>query len=609
MTTEKEYVVISKKGIDVETIDDDLGIVTTKPNIPNRAVKIANPRLGSKRMTHWYLTEDEVKILRNDPRIESVEIHPEHNPYIKFERFASQAGNFHRYNVDSHVNTSVNWGLKRINEIANTYNGSTTIAGDFLYSLDGSGVDVIIQDSGIQADHPEWEDSNGTTRLQQIDWYAESGITEIVLDTSATFRYSNNPTQIHNATAQYVTNKQIFIGDIVYVTSGTYAGNQYPVTSITDTTITVSSGDFSTTTIETFQVLRNAIKADFYSDTNGHGTHVAGIAAGKTYGWAKNAHIYSQKLTTLAGTSDLNPGVSTVAAFDMIRLWHNNKNNGRPTVVNMSWGSSYSLPVANLKGGNYRGTDWLWGTDYTNQTTLWEEKGVVESYNGYFNIPAYDATLRVEVEEMIDDGIHVVIAAGNSSYKADDLGGLDYDNYVTFTFEADYNFYYHRQGSPDSPQAFNVGNLDSRQWDVDGGFYQDGTGGTNNILDVRAYSSVNGPAIDVWAPGTNITSACSTISEMPELTYPLNNSFKITTITGTSMAAPQVAGVCALYLQSEPSLTPSQLKNKILNDSKTGVVVDNIVGDYRHPASMNDGDGKTLFSRYGQLQSWNITKS
>ena len=32
-------------------------------------------------------------------------------------------------------------------------------------------------DSGIQADHPEFQDANGNTRVQQIDWYAASGLT------------------------------------------------------------------------------------------------------------------------------------------------------------------------------------------------------------------------------------------------------------------------------------------------------------------------------------------------------------------------------------------------------------------------------------------------
>ena len=40
------------------------------------------------------------------------------------------------------------------------------------------------------------------------------------------------------------------------------------------------------------------------------------------------------------------------------------------------------------------------------------------------------------------------------------------------------------------------------------------------------------------------------------------------------MAAPQVCGVGALYLQNEPNLTPAELKAKILHDAKTGLLYD-----------------------------------
>ena len=39
--------------------------------------------------------------------------------------------------------------------------------------------------------------------------------------------------------------------------------------------------------------LSGSQNVNHYRDFDGHGTHCAGIAAGKTYGWAKKAHIYS----------------------------------------------------------------------------------------------------------------------------------------------------------------------------------------------------------------------------------------------------------------------------------------------------------------------------
>ena len=46
----------------------------------------------------------------------------------------------------------------------------------FNYNLTGKGVDVVIQDTGIDVGHIEFTDSNGISRVQQINWFTESGV-------------------------------------------------------------------------------------------------------------------------------------------------------------------------------------------------------------------------------------------------------------------------------------------------------------------------------------------------------------------------------------------------------------------------------------------------
>ena len=70
-----------------------------------------------------------------------------------------------------------NWGLTRhINET--NYYGSTAHIPSYNYDyvLDGTGVDMVIMDTGIQADHPSGK-IRRCNKTQQIDWLAESGVT------------------------------------------------------------------------------------------------------------------------------------------------------------------------------------------------------------------------------------------------------------------------------------------------------------------------------------------------------------------------------------------------------------------------------------------------
>lgn len=97
-------------------------------------------------------------------------------------------------------------------------------------------------------------------------------------------------------------------------------------------------------------------------DTNGafHNIHVAGTAAGRTNGWAKDANIYFLGLT-FGGNSFLY-NVDDEIAFDYIRAFHRNKPvnpvTGRknPTIVNNSWGYKN---VFDAFGGNINPKDVL----------------------------------------------------------------------------------------------------------------------------------------------------------------------------------------------------------------------------------------------------------
>jgi subtilisin family serine protease len=86
------------------------------------------------------------------------------------------------------------------------------------------------------------------------------------------------------------------------------------------------------------------------------------------------------------------------------------------------------------------------------------------------------------------------------------------------------------------------------------------TVGATTNTDARASYSNFGSCLDIFAPGSSITSAW----------YTSNTS--TSTISGTSMAAPHVAGAAALYLQGNPTASPSAVTSAIIGDATTGKV-------------------------------------
>ena len=533
MAGEKEYIVTIKKGHDLEQVHDELIRDTSADDsvdsnvIPDRPVEVSMIRENNPRNTHYLLTDNEANNLKNDARVQSV--------YLKALRPKPSARAFQDGIFDKTTNISgqyKNWGLLRHINTTNLFSTSSSDpGGTYDYVLDGTGVDVVIMDSGIQKDHPEFQDANGASRVQEIDWFTASGV------------------------------------------PGTMPANHY-------------------------------------TDVDGHGTHVASTVAGKTFGWAKNAAIYSITIFD-------NPGraLTEEDAFDCILGWHNAKTNGRPTVLNMSWGYALYLDtnrtpnyftiqgvtdVGYLTGGTYRGTSHSDTTRaaLTNKGFTGQNVG-----SGYFQIPYSEDSIDADVETLINAGIHVCISSGNTSWKHDVSGGVDYNNELRYTLVPAFggisaSELYHRGGTPhirDNP-GFMVGSLDSTA--------------NSATLDQKASYSDGGPAVNIYTAGTRIVAAYSNTNSGGTVdNYHENSSFKQARISGTSMASPQVAGMAACLLQAHPTWTPTQVMNWFQNNSQDKIYSTGNNNDYTTTNSLWGGTQRVAYFPLNGQKPFQYTSS
>jgi subtilisin family serine protease len=511
-TDGKEYIVSLNPGVDYDAFWTEIEQDSNGDgHVPSRPVRFVNERPLSQRSCHYVLTDAEADILRNDGRVASVVIPAAHLGF-KPQPAAIRTGNFNKPANDS-VSTGnrVNYGLVRHNSTANNYGIEATAPNGYTYTLDGSNVDVVIVDTGLEVDHPEFQNSNEASRVMEIDWYDAAGIS-------------------------------------------------------------------------------GSMPANFYTDIDGHGTHVAGTAAGKTFGWANNAAIYSMKLDDLSSDST---GIETFQALDLILGWHRNKSGNEatgyknPTVVNMSWGLGGNYEFFDIISGVYRGTTW-------SNTLVHPEYGMGEFGTFGFRDPALDSI----IDEMIDAGIHICIAAGNDGVKIDVPGGPDYNNYFIYdVFGTTYQIFYNRGSSPYSTRAINVGCLDLTPY--------------SSTQDQKADFSEGGPGVDLYACGTAIYSATSntntfTTDGYSDAAYYLDAGWRQGCISGTSMASPQVCGMSTLMLQLNPAAKPEEFKAWLMNNvgSQLAFFLGN--DDYTVLNSLWGGLPKVLYNKFNSDTSLTI---
>lgn len=302
---------------------------------------------------------------------------------------------------------------------------------------------------------------------------------------------------------------------------------------------------------------------DFLSggaSNNAHGSHVAGIAAGNSQGWARGANIYNISPYG-SGTVQANTiGNWTYYVLNYINQFHINKPINpltgvkNPTIVNMSWGFIGTKDLTQVGNVGFQ------GATYPPQVNPWSVYRailglvVTDPSTGYVMFMARDSSIDGDVSDCLDSGIILVGAAGNLLMYNDAEGGLNYDN-ALYDKTTNVPSYYMRGGSPGA--AVGVINVSSIDVTVD---------------ERKADYSNAGPRTNVFSPGSSITS----VSLSGGVTDPRNAAYYLTKMSGTSMASPQVTGVLACALETYPTMSATQVAEYLLTRSSVDQLSNNI---------------------------------
>ena len=469
------------------------------------------------RNTHYKMTEEQAEKLRQDPRVWDVQLPPKERGMtmgrdaVNYNEYSIN-GNFWKddtVNVPTVTDTDRQWGQihcagdpaqRGKNQFGRISDGGTyeQVVDTVNVFNDGKHVDVVICDDPVSIDCGEWfSPTSNTTRFVQYDWYTELNTLVGTIDDDG-------------------------------------------------------------------QSLPSAPYPNYFdnaTNTESHGTHVAGTVAGQYYGWAREANIYSMQV--LSNVANTGTPVPDLLIFDYLRAFHRSKpvnpDTGikNPTITNHSWGYSYdlaqilekaSLDLADITQVIYRGTTYNSGNP---NPSGWTWAGLEADFGfapNKMKINADNASTNADVEDAIAEGIVVISAAGNNNFYCVPDGDVDRDNRVSFGFG---NLFYNRGSSPsNSDNTISVGSL------------------ANHHEFRRSTFSNFGPDIDVFAPGNNILSAFNSAGladtkygGAPNYFYP---------IQGTSMASPQVAGVLACLATGKERFTQEHARKYLADHSIYG---------------------------------------
>ena len=567
-------------------IHEALIVDSNQDGIPDRKVTCSNCKSFSPTRSTYELTEEEAAEIAKHPKVEWIELSPEDNPGYypnpspASKRFSDDVKIYRDLgtNAPSQLNPPLsdlnrtNWAMKRVGIDTNgDFYGTSTgniasVNGNLDFSLTGKNIDIIIQDSGILASHPEFLDGTGKSRVRDIVLDGPYYIDKSYFDTN------NHTFTRPDGRVGITTTSAIAWWENASSRSATYQSVG---------TVNIPSGYTET------KAMGVGI-GTVHSLISGHGTACASLAAGKSFGLAFEANIWN--MPGIGDAVNLTPitNYELMNLFNLYKPVNSETGFKNPTVINGSWGYQAAFSIINTVSYKFRGSTgtFIGGASVTDQVTAMKHglnNQVTGAFRSWSSSSRSNSTDTAGNEMMTGGNIHYVAAAGNNNQRlgvgVDDPDRLNYmsDNYYSTTdprsefpsgtVPCNHRDWMTPQGlgfieafDPNFHPTICVGAMDD-EVNVD-------------LSERKASYSNNGPGIDVWAPADETLAAGLTgQASYEDFQRRDNNVFFDANFNGTSAAAPVVTGLVALYLQGNPTATQRQVKNFI--ETKGSVLVEN----------------------------------
>jgi len=503
----REYVITLHNFDDLDEFYLDMETPGGNLFIPNREVEVTHRRAVS-RNTNYMLDENEVRQLSQDPRVLAVELSMEEQ------------------------------GIK-LGPLAETTLITTNIVNETITPTWTQGAYPVVWDKQnlyyTNVSQKNWGLLRCVEGVQRLGW-GKDGATKYFINTIINVTASGKNVDvvivdghINPAHPEYAVN--------VDGTGGSRV-NQFNWFSLNPQVTGGSSSTYVYTPYIGASVTGN----------NDHGAHVAGTVAGNTQGWAHDANIYNIN----PYTNDPTFPTYFYYFLDYIKVWHTNKPINpvtgikNPTITNHSYGPTpYTYSVTATTSVSYNGTVYT-GPFTSNQLTNW---GIYNS-GGSITTLARNASLEADFYDLMQAGVIVVSAAGNSYHKIALYSNVESNEYNNYYVASGTTVYYNRGSTSAAPDVICVGSISAGQ------------------AEEKAASSNCGPRVDIYAPGELIISAVHSTSH-PD---PRNANFYLYKFSGTSMASPQVSGVLACFLESNPRASHADALKYITSTAKTGQI-------------------------------------